>query len=62
MCVRSSAIARRLGKSLPSARWIKKVERYYQLKKKGDNRTSEETSKMNQLQQEIEVKFPNLEL
>jgi hypothetical protein len=45
-----------------SYRWIKKVERYYQLKKKGDNRTSEEISKMNQLQQEIEAKFPNLEL
>jgi hypothetical protein len=42
--------------------WIKKVERDYQLKKKGDNRTPEEISKMNQLQQEIEAKFPNLEL
>lgn len=45
-----------------SYRWTKKVERYYQLKKKGDNRTPEELSKMNQLQQEIEAKFPNLEL
>ena len=39
MSVLKSVIARRLGKLLPSTRWIKKVERYYQLKKKGDNRT-----------------------
>jgi hypothetical protein len=45
-----------------SYRWIKKVERYYQLKKKGENRTPEEISKMNQLRGEIQEKFPNLEL
>ena len=45
-----------------SYRWIKKVERYYELKKKGDKRSEQESAKFSQLEQEIKEKFPALEV
>ena len=45
-----------------SYRWVKKIERYYQLKKKGADRKPAEISKMDELAKEIKEQFPDLEL